>query len=161
MDFWWNEVISKGNRKEGKKRLHIVSTWGSVLHFARRYGNDRWFDHDLFFCIDHSISAKTTFKTGYPDSGNDENRKKDLSDSIDSKCTCCTLLLEFFKWLYMGSSGIWRDYQYFGDVRVGESHQILTGVISFLLELICYFIWLWSYYLQSQVWWSLILSAEQ
>lgn len=51
MDFWWNEVISKGNRKEGKKRLHIISTWGSVLHFARRYGNDRWFDHDLFFAL--------------------------------------------------------------------------------------------------------------
>ena len=31
----------------------------------------------------------------------------------------------------MGLSGIWkRDYRYFGDVRVGESHQILTGAIK-------------------------------
>ena len=108
--------------------------------FARRYGNDRWFDHDLFFCIDHSISAKTTFKTGYSDSGNDENRKKDLSDSIDSKCTCCTLV----GILQMAVYGIiWhlKGLSVFGDVRVGESHQILTGAISFLLELICYFIW--------------------
>ena len=45
----------------------------------------------ICFCIDHSISGKTTFKTDYPDSGNDENRKKDLSDSIDSKCICRTL----------------------------------------------------------------------
>ena len=81
----------------------------SVLHFARRYGNDRWFDHDLFFCIDHSISAKTAFKTGYSDSGNDENRKKDLSDSIDSKCTCCTLCWNSSNgciWDYLAFEGI-------------------------------------------------------
>ena len=66
-------------------------------------------ESQIIFCIDHSISAKTTFKTGYSDSGNDENRKKDLSDSIDSKCTCCTLCWNSSNgciWDYLAFEGI-------------------------------------------------------
>ena len=38
---------------------------------------------------------------------------------------------------------IWhlKGLSVFGDVRVGESHQILTGCDKLSLELICYFIW--------------------
>ena len=95
-----------------------------------------------FFALIIPYQLKQRLRQVIPIMATTKTGKKDLSDSIDSKCTCCTLCWNYSNgciWDYLAFEGI---IGIFGDVRVGESHQILTGAISFLLELICYFIWL-------------------
>ena len=126
MDFWWNEVISKGNRKEGKKRLHIVSTWGSVLHFARRYGNDRWFDHDLFFALIIPYQLKQRLRQVIPILATTKTGRRIYQIQLISKCTCCTLC-------WNSSNGcIWDHLAFEGIISILEMWE-LGNRIKFLL----------------------------
>lgn len=135
MDFFdGTKLYQKAIEKRVKRDYISLVHEGVFLHFARRYGNDRWFDHDLFFALIIPYQLKQRLRQVIPILATTKTGRRIYQIQLIASA----LVALFVGILQMAVYGIiWhlKDYRYFGDVRVGESHQILTGAISFLWNL--------------------------